>query len=701
MTGISAVQRSHKDALPDGFRLLWYEVRSILGRGGFGITYLAEDRNLHKKVAIKEYLPLDFASRDSDDLTVRPNSDQSDELYQWGLSRFREEAQTLARFSHPNIVRVLTVFDKHNTAYMAMEYEQGENLEALMKSEKQFTEEELLNIFVPILEGLGEVHKTGFIHRDIKPSNILMRPDGTAVLLDFGSARKTVDTETQTWTTLVTHGYAPFEQYDQETNSQGQWTDIYSMGATLYRLATGRKPADAMARGVACTNHDPDPYIPAVKAASGKYSNAFLTAIDHSLEFKAQDRPQSADEWIGLLTGNSTKRARKQSQTLTKNLGGTAEGAAINGKEIESEAPTGLFTSQLSREKRSNKKLVLFAGALMAGALSLLFLVPDSPDYLEETEMVPTVSSKLPNPKVDAAKAVISESPVSADSVPVADVQPTAEELAEKARREKINKLLREISAAMENGRLLSSDDANGEQGQQSAIHLLNQAYELDAENAQVNAKQALLAEQLQRNLKAKVESEDFAAVSQELNELSALSFLDFSSLIANVNVLVDNKKAALIKEQERIATQKAAEEAEKRRQAQLKKQQEEARRRLELERKKVLAEQKKLRTVSANNTTERIRLAIQGKNIAALKAMSSNNFRYEPLFNGLFKAYKEIKVEVTSPVVNGSADQATAIIEFKELINQQGLPAIPASSWQLISINLKYIENGWIVYWE
>ncbi|WP_455210495.1 serine/threonine-protein kinase, partial [Kaarinaea lacus] len=173
---IIVTQKKYRDILPEGYKLHWYEIQSLLGRGGYGITYLAVDKNLDRKVAIKEYLPIDFASRQTDQ-TVHPLSGEHGEMYQWGLERFLKEARTLAKFNHPNIVRVLSVFEHNNTAYMVMEYEQGEDLAAVYKKRTSFSEEELLDIFIPVLDGLSLVHREGFIHRDIKPSNIYIRDD--------------------------------------------------------------------------------------------------------------------------------------------------------------------------------------------------------------------------------------------------------------------------------------------------------------------------------------------------------------------------------------------------------------------------------------------------------------------------------------------------------------------------------------------
>ena len=237
----------HRNSLKPGYKLHWYKVEKILGQGGFGITYLASDFNLDQQVAIKEYLPIELAVRERD-FSVHPVSEDQGDKFKWGLDRFITEARTLAKFKHPNIVRVLNVFEANNTAYMVMEYEHGESLQDILSRRKTLEEAELMNLLFPILGGLQKVHETGFIHRDIKPANIFMRADESPVLLDFGSARQALGIATSTLTSLVSPGYAPFEQYYSKSDQQGPWTDIYGLGATLYRAVAGTAPMDAVDR---------------------------------------------------------------------------------------------------------------------------------------------------------------------------------------------------------------------------------------------------------------------------------------------------------------------------------------------------------------------------------------------------------------------------------------------------------------------
>lgn len=299
-------QAQHRLALPEGTELHWYRIRGVLGKGGFGITYLAQDTNLDRPAAIKEFLPTEFATRDADH-SVHPDSAQHEELYRWGLNRFIEEARLLSRFEHPNIVRVHTVFEENNTGYMVMAYEEGRSLKALLNERSTLDESTLLGLLLPVLEGLEQVHQKQFIHRDIKPDNIYVREDGSPVLLDFGSARQSVPGESRTLTTMVSPGYAPFEQYHPKGEDQGPWTDIYSLGATLFRAISGVNPVDAVTRSHALLGGKPDPLPVLRPAAHEGYSPALLAAVNHALCFQPNDRPQTIAQWRQELhSGDAT-----------------------------------------------------------------------------------------------------------------------------------------------------------------------------------------------------------------------------------------------------------------------------------------------------------------------------------------------------------------------------------------------------------
>ncbi len=327
------------DALPLQYRLHWYVVERVLGQGGFGITYLARDSNLDQSVAIKEYLPSDIATR-RPDATIRSRTDEHRERYRWGLDRFIKEARTLARFDHPNIVRVHSVFEANNTAYMVMRFEAGETLSAVLESRGTLSEEELLRIMLPVLDGLTLVHEAGFVHRDIKPDNIHIRTDGSPVLLDFGSARPATG-KPHTLTILVAPGYAPFEQYYGNSEAQGPWTDIYGLGATCYRAIAGRAPLDAISRSKGILGNTRDVMVPASVVGAGRYSGRLLAAIDHALAFGEKDRPQTVAEWRKELTGDgeAPSTVRLPAQTVLTQRGASAPTVTAATQSV-SDAPT-------------------------------------------------------------------------------------------------------------------------------------------------------------------------------------------------------------------------------------------------------------------------------------------------------------------------------------------------------------------------
>ena len=283
----------HPHALPAGFRLEEYEIVRVLGAGGFGITYLATDRQLDGPVALKEYFPHGHAGR-AGDRRVAALSTESQELFAWGLDRFLDEARSIHRFRHPNVVRVHRYLEAHGTAYIVMEYIEGESLEAVLEARAPLPAAEWRRWLNRLLDGLAHVHGHGYLHRDIKPANIVLRTtDGEPVFIDFGAARTAA--RERTHTQVMTPPYAPIEQHGSE-GVQGPPTDIYALAAVSYRALTGTLPPNAPDRAV----HDH--YEPLVGRVPGA-DLPWLSAIDQGLALRAENRPPTVAAWRAALNG--------------------------------------------------------------------------------------------------------------------------------------------------------------------------------------------------------------------------------------------------------------------------------------------------------------------------------------------------------------------------------------------------------------
>jgi len=301
---------TYHNALQTGSMLAEYRLEAVLGAGGFGMTYLGWDTHLEKHVAIKEYLPTDLAVRALDGSVV-PITTELKHNYQWGLDRFLLEARTLAKFSHPHIVRVNRYFESHGTGYMVMDYEKGQSLSQILKASPAPDEARLKSILMPLLDGLQQVHAAGFLHRDIKPANIFVRDNGSPVLIDFGASRQALGGATRSITAVLTPGYAPLEQYSSDGN-QGPWTDIYAMAGVLYRAFANDNPPDAVSRLKS------DAVPGALGALRGRVSEPMLRAMEWALTLEEKRRPQTVQEWKRVLEGAGLPPPSAQSATMAR-----------------------------------------------------------------------------------------------------------------------------------------------------------------------------------------------------------------------------------------------------------------------------------------------------------------------------------------------------------------------------------------------
>ncbi|WP_439614420.1 serine/threonine protein kinase, partial [Reyranella sp.] len=278
-----------------------YEIVSVLGQGGFGITYRARDVQLGREVAIKEYLPSALAVR-QDGSTVLPRTTKMADDFGWGRDRFVTEGRTLASLHRvPAIVQVFDFLEANGTAYIVMELLSGATLEDRISTGGRLKPEEVDRILWPLLDGLEQVHAAGFLHRDIKPANILLDAAGNPTLIDFGASRAAMVGRTAAMTAIFTPGYAAAEQ--MTSAKQGPWTDIYGLSATIYHAIAGKAPPNAFDRML------DDSYEPLAKIAPPGFSPGLLAGIDAGLTVTARDRPQSIGGWRPILGMSSAPEA--------------------------------------------------------------------------------------------------------------------------------------------------------------------------------------------------------------------------------------------------------------------------------------------------------------------------------------------------------------------------------------------------------
>jgi serine/threonine protein kinase len=307
------------NALPIGTRLGEFRLIDIVGEGGFGIVYRAQDESLQRVVAIKEYMPFALAARLAD-ATVAVKSDRHSDTFEAGRRSFINEARLLAQFDHPSLLKVYRFWEANGTAYMAMPCYQGATLkQALAELGGPPDEAWLRNLLTPLLDALEVLHQAKCFHRDVAPDNILLVDDDRPVLLDFGAARRVIGDLTHTLTVIVKPGYAPLEQYAESASlKQGPWTDLYALAGVMYFAISGRTPLPAVARVAS------DTMKPAVDVGAGRYSPGFLRAIDAALAVQPGDRPQSVAEFRRLLGfPEPTRPAKTETHLVRPTLAGS------------------------------------------------------------------------------------------------------------------------------------------------------------------------------------------------------------------------------------------------------------------------------------------------------------------------------------------------------------------------------------------
>jgi serine/threonine protein kinase len=353
------------NALPAGTMLQEYEVLRVVGEGSFGIVYLAKGKYLGDLVAIKEYLPRELATR-AEDTSVTPTSSSSEKDFLWGLQKFLEEARLLWQLAnpkpHPNIVAVRRFFELHATAYLVMNFEQGEPLSAVINRAGTLPERQIWSLLNPLLDGLETVHAAGITHRDIKPDNIFVRTDGTPVLLDFGAARLALGERTQSAFNAMSPAYAATEQL-MGSDKIGPWTDIYGLGAMLYRAVTGQLPQPPLERLIE------ERHRTAIDLAGDRYSPTLLEGIDAAMSLRAEDRPHSIADWRALLL-KQTADADERTTVIPRAAAAAAATPPVKAPPQE----RGVHRPKAEPRRRRSSAAVMTLGLLAALGLGGYFL---------------------------------------------------------------------------------------------------------------------------------------------------------------------------------------------------------------------------------------------------------------------------------------------------------------------------------------
>jgi hypothetical protein len=395
-------------ALPAGTRLGDFELLSVLGAGGFGIVYDVMDHALRRRVAIKEYMPGFLAGRAAQG-QVSLLSQANLPTFESGLRSFVEEARLLAALDHPSLVKVYQFWKANGTAYFVMPFYEGQTLRRFRQAQSAPPGEGFLRAFLlAMLGALDVLHRQKIVHRDIAPDNIILTADEQPILLDFGSARQTIEGQTQKLTAVLKLGYAPIEQYDDTSiGLQGPWTDVYALGGTLHFAITGRSPPPAQIRMLR------DELQPLAAMPGLGISSEFLAVVDWMLALRPETRPQSAeavrqalrdgvpdaqrtrapvadpDATVLLRPGGSTIRADERGGPAA------ADGAAAAG--AGGRRPTGLM-----------KSLLLAAAGAVVVAGGLWFGFSKGPDAAApaSASVQPSVQAPLPPAPASAMPAV-------------------------------------------------------------------------------------------------------------------------------------------------------------------------------------------------------------------------------------------------------------------------------------------------------
>ncbi len=404
-----------------------YLVGKGLGHGGFGVTYLAYDMVLGIKLAIKEYLPQDCASRVPGQKNVTPFSGEGAKRFQMGLESFLQEARNLARLDgQPGVVGVRDFFTENNTAYLVMNYLEGITLKDVLVGRKgqPMPYDQVLGIMLPVMNALERVHAIGLLHRDVSPDNIFLTRQGQAVLIDFGAARQSMGAQTSV-SVILKPGYAPAEQYTSH-GKQGPWTDVYALGASMYRALTGIIPPEALERTPT------DKLIPPSRLGiqMPRYAEE---ALLRAMAVPAQARFQSVAEFRAALTGGGhTKYAKPIDSNKTPPVPKPAGVQKQNGRQPNMQDKNS-YPLRAKKKKKSPAAGILIAilvlcllAALVFGVIFVLQRVLGNPDTTQQPDMNQEQVLPSPNGEAQNLSEDTETTPVAGEQTPAAGAETPA-----------------------------------------------------------------------------------------------------------------------------------------------------------------------------------------------------------------------------------------------------------------------------------
>ena len=576
-TKAGAKQEELRGTLPAGTRLRNYELISVLGHGGFGITYYAKDTTLGREVAVKEYLPTSLALREDGTMVV-PRSTQLAEDFVWGRERFLEEARILATLDGaPAVVRVHDFLEANGTAYMIMGLARGDTLEQRLKREGKLPPAVAEHVLGRLLDGLEAVHKTGFLHRDVKPANIILDTQNNPTLIDFGASRASMADRTAALTAIFTPRYAAAEQLTSD--KQGPWTDIYGVSATLYHAITGKPPPSSLERALN------DAYEPLAALELEGYAPATLEGIDVGLMVRAKDRPQSIASWREVLfpsesegEGDSTIFAARPKRLPaskaaapppppppvkpTRPAGGDADGPIAG-------AGSALKTGFADRKRLG--LIAAVAAVLVLGVGGYLIFAPGTPPVLTAEEQAAKARQEAEARQKAAAEAQ-QKAEAEARQKAAAEAQQKAEaEARQKAAAEAQQKAAAE---ARQRAAVEAQEKADAEARQKAAAAAQQKAEEDARQRAAAEARQKAEADARQKadaEVRQKAAAEAQQKADAEARQKAAAEARQKAEAEARQKAEEEARQKAALEAQQKAeaeARQKAAAEAKQKAEA-------------------------------------------------------------------------------------------------------------------------------------